>query len=242
MGKVRHVRIRRLLHVDELDAASRFEGEIWGASDPTPRPLLLVFAHHGGIVLGAYHQNDLVGLSLGFPAIDQNGHTYLHSHLLGVRPQFRGGGIGTSLKQAQRDYAKSQRLSYIGWTYDPLLAANAWFNLGVLGARVDALQANAYGRLDDQINGALPTHRFWVTWSTEGLSSLVSTEESTRMMPIPPDVGELRQKNPKAASEQADTWFAEARRWWEQGWRVQGVRRSGGVVCYDWIKQEGKRS
>lgn len=198
------MQIRKLLQPHELDAASRFEGEIWGVSDPTPRVLLLVFAHHGGLVLGAYHDGNLVGISLGFPGLDEDGRTYLHSHLLAVSPEFRGRRVGESLKRAQWDYARTNRLPYIGWTYDPLVQGNAWLNLGVLAGRVDALRDNVYGSLNDNFNGALPTHRFWVTWSTQDSTSDAPSGVEYRMMPIPQNVGELRQKNPSAAREQFD--------------------------------------
>ena len=131
--------IRRLFHINELEAANRFEAEIWGASDPTPVSLLVVFAHHGGIVLGALENERLVGLSLGFPGLDRHGTVYLHSHVLGVLPEFRRHRVGEALKRAQWEYAAERGLAYIGWTYDPLMEGNAWFNLGVLGAYVEEL-------------------------------------------------------------------------------------------------------
>jgi predicted GNAT superfamily acetyltransferase len=225
--------IRRLFHLDELEAANRFEAEIWGASDPTPVSLLVVFAHHGGIVLGAYEDERLVGLSLGFPGLDRQGTVYLHSHLLGVLPEFRRHRLGEALKRAQWDYALERGLAYIGWTYDPLMEGNAWFNLGVLGAHVEELQANVYGTLNDALNGDFPTHRFWIRWNPQQPPVVVPSE---RTMPIPRNVLAFRHDEPRAARQQADEWFNEALRWWKAGWRIVGVQRDADGVCYGWAK------
>lgn len=219
--------------MDELDEASRFEAQIWGASDPTPRSLLAVFAQHGGLVLGAFDQDRLVGLSVGIPGLDDDGASYLHSHLLAVEPDYRRRRLGEALKRAQWDYAARRGFSYVGWTYDPLIETNAWFNLGVLGARVDSLVSDAYGRLHDVFNHDLPTHRFWVIWDPAG-EPRRSVAGERREMAIPRHVMELRRDKPDEARRQSDEWFQRARRWWSAGWRVVGVDRDQSGVQYQW--------
>lgn len=230
------MQIRALRAPDELSMASRLEATIWGSSESTPGALLTVFAHRGGIVLGAFEGEDqMVGLTVGFPGVDDTRVTYLHSHLLAVLPSFRGRHIGLSLKRSQWRWAKEQGYPYLGWTYDPLLEANAWFNLGVLGARVAALQDNVYGRLNDALNRDLPTHRFWVVWETNPASQ-ESTPAAERVMPIPVDVAWLREKYADQAQHQFDRWFAEAQQWWTDGWRVAGVEKSAAGVQYRWTR------
>lgn len=230
------VEIRKLLHIDELESAMRLEAEIWGAQDPTPRSLLVVFAHHGGVVLGAFDAGQLVGVSLGFPGLDRNGQTYLHSHLLGVRPEYRSQRLGEALKRAQWRYAEEVRLPYIGWTYDPLLAPNAWFNLGVLGARVEDVLENVYGSLDDALNGTLPTHRLWVTWNA-GRAAEEPVSLDDRILPIPANVAELRAARPDVAREQADQYVHTLQDWWSAGWRISGVGRDTTGVWYRWSRK-----
>jgi len=53
-----------------------------------------------------------------------------------VRPEYRGRNIGFRLKMAQRDLALKQAIRLVTWTVDPLLAANAHFNIRKLGAVV----------------------------------------------------------------------------------------------------------
>lgn len=229
--------IRPLTTAAEMVDVHRIESETWGPQEVTPGALLTIFAHHGGLLLGAYHDDIIVGVSLGFPALDDGGTTYLHSHLLAVLPPFRGQRVGEALKRRQRAYAQSRKLPYVGWTYDPLMAPNAWFNLGVLGAHVAALHANAYGRLDDAINRGLPTHRFWVVWdAADGWHQTIPAGLPERLMPIPVEVGAGRHRHGAQAQAAYDQWFARAQDWWAQGWRIDGVIRGCGGVSYRWVK------
>lgn len=234
------VHIRRLATQQELQDATNLEAEIWGAGDPTPRSLLVVFSHHGGVVTGAYDGDRLVGVSLGFPGIDAAGVTYLHSHLLGVRPEYRRHRLGESLKRAQWQFAEEKGLPYIGWTYDPLMAPNAWFNLAVLGAEVRDVWENVYGTLDDAINGTMPTHRFWVVWNAKARPRSPQGGGEHWRMDIPSNVAALRRDNPEAARRQAEQFFQDSRRLWEGGWRIAGAGRDASGVWYDWVQEPGK--
>lgn len=222
------MQIRRLFEHQHLALASRLERTVWGASDPIPAALLSVFVHHGGLVLGAYSRDEMVGVAVAFPARDGEQVTYLHSHLLGVLPEFRGQGIGERLKRAQWDWARSEGFPYVGWTYDPLVVINAWFNLGVLGASVAGLEKNAYGSLTDALNRDRPTHRFWVQWSLSPQRPS-KTEGPVRMMSIP---------HPDNARDLSDPWFEKAQSWWQDGWRIRGVERTADGVAYRWVAQD----
>lgn len=227
--------IRRLSASDELDAASRLEAAIWGAPDPTPRSLLVVFSHHGGVVLGAYDGLDLVGVTVGFPGIDHRARTYLHSHLLGVLPPYRCHRLGEALKRAQWAFAEERQLPYIGWTYDPLMAPNAWFNLAVLGARVADVWEDVYGALQDELNYNLKTHRLWVEWNpTRPNLAVVS---SVVGLSIPAGVSLRRQQNPELASQEADRFFSQIQELWDAGLRIVGVTRDDSGVAYQWAPE-----
>lgn len=228
--------IRPLTDSTSLKEASRLEAVIWGARDPTPKALLTVFAHHGGVVLGAFDSARMVGVVVGFPAVDGRNRLYLHSHLLGVLPAYRGRHLGERLKWAEWQFAEARGFSYMGWTYDPMMAANAWFNLRVLGARVADVQENVYGPLEDGLNGGLPTHRFWVEWNPNQKRPALASGSEVRQE-IPQDVGMLRQHDLRAAERQANTFFAESRALWEAGFRVSRVERQGDGVAYVWIRE-----
>ena len=50
------------------------------------------------------------------------------------------------------------------WTFDPLVARNAWFNLAKLGARPTAYLEDFYGQMPDAINAGMPSDRLLLAW------------------------------------------------------------------------------
>ena len=106
--------------------------------------LLRALGHTGGYVAGAFSDNRMVGGSLGFLG-RHHGELVLHSHVTGILPGVRKTGLGRQMKLHQREWAAEQGLDTIIWTFDPLVRRNAWFNIGVLGARVDAYLVDFYG-------------------------------------------------------------------------------------------------
>src|SRR5207247_10858350 len=54
--------------------------------------------------------------------------------------------------------------SLVKWTYDPLQAGNAYFNIRKLGAVCNTYHRDLYGRLDDSLNRSRLTDRFEVEW------------------------------------------------------------------------------
>ncbi|MDA8193620.1 MAG: GNAT family N-acetyltransferase [Thermaerobacter sp.] len=232
------MRIEPLRELEPLNAAHRLERHIWQA-DAIPVSLLTVFAHHGGLVLGAYQDERLVGLAVAFCGRDPTGATYLHSHLTGVDPSYQGRGAGRQLKLAQREFARAQGYPYIGWTYDPLQAPNAWFNVEVLRARVVDIVENAYGLLNDGINRSAPSHRFWVRWDVEETNpGQAASPGPSWLVPIPRDITLLRKTDADGAARLADDYLQRFRRHFAQGRRITGVRRDGGELFY--VLQEGR--
>ena len=53
------------------------------------------------------------------------------------------------------------------WTFDPLVARNAWFNLGKLGAVADAFGRAFYGEMTDEINAGDRSDRLVVRWDLD---------------------------------------------------------------------------
>lgn len=159
------ITIRDLDGGEALAAAEDLQDTVW-AFDPrgiVPAHVLHVAAHHGGIVLGAYHGSDLVGFCVGFLGRHEGAVCHV-SHLLAVHPNWRGQGIGVALKRAQRDRAVGQGLDLMIWTFDPLQRRNAHLNLHVLGAQARRYHVNLYGPLNDSLNAGLPTDRLIAEW------------------------------------------------------------------------------
>ena len=60
----------------------------------------------GGHVFGAYDGRRMIGFLLRHSRHQAKGPTpYLHSHMLGVLPEYRNRGVGRSLKLRQREEA-----------------------------------------------------------------------------------------------------------------------------------------
>ncbi len=106
----------------------------------------------------------MVGFCFAIPGVKPNGQAYLHSHMLGVLPEYRNSGIGRRLKLRQRDEALARGIKLIEWTFDPLELKNAFFNIERLGAIVRRYSENQYGVTQSPLHGGLPTDRCIAEW------------------------------------------------------------------------------
>jgi predicted GNAT superfamily acetyltransferase len=162
------ISIRPLTTIAEMHRFEAAEREIWPVPEivkvyPEPE-LLLTIAHNGGLVLGAWDGDTLAGILFSFLGRAAGGPLKHCSHLLGVRPPYRGRGIGQALKWAQRAAVQAQGLPLITWTYDPLETPNARLNLHDLGGICRTYQPNLYGAMPDGLNAGLPSDRVLVEW------------------------------------------------------------------------------
>ncbi len=73
-------------------------------------------------------------------------------------------GVGYELKRHQFDWAKSNGLSAITWTFDPLVRRNCVFNLTKLGAIAYEFLPNFYGMMTDDINAGDVSDRLFAYW------------------------------------------------------------------------------
>ena len=87
----------------------------------------------------------MVGVLLRHAGHQAGPRPYLHSHMLGVLPDYRDAGIGRRLKLRQREEALARGIELIEWTFDPLELKNAFFNIERLGAIVRRYSENQYG-------------------------------------------------------------------------------------------------
>lgn len=179
--------IRLLESPEELAQVVALQSIVWPGSDLeiVPSHVLLTAAHNGGLVAGAFAGDRLAGFVFSFLGFHQTkqGRRLKHcSHMLGVHPGFRGGGIGAALKIYQRSFVLSQDLDLITWTYDPLLARNARLNIARLGAVCNTYLVNLYGDLADGLNAGLPTDRLQVDWwiGSESVTARVKDENASR--------------------------------------------------------------
>jgi predicted GNAT superfamily acetyltransferase len=156
-----------LVHSEQdARAAVGVLAEVWprvGGKEPLPPELAWVLAHSGNYVALARQGDRAVGAAVGFRGEDEHG-LLLHSHIAGVLPDYQSQGVGYLLKQHQRAWARSRSIDRVTWTFDPLVARNAYFNVVKLGARLTTYYVDFYGPMDDAINNGDETDRCLVSW------------------------------------------------------------------------------
>jgi predicted GNAT superfamily acetyltransferase len=161
--------IKVLESPEEMTSVEELQRAVWPGSetDVVPAHLMITAVHNGGIVIGAYVDDLLVGFVFGFPGIEftPDGPRPKHcSHTMGIHPDRRDSGIGFALKRAQWQMVRHQGLDHITWTYDPLLSRNAYLNIAKLGAVCNTYHRSEYGDMRDGLNAGLPSDRFQVDW------------------------------------------------------------------------------
>ncbi|MER1998187.1 MAG: GNAT family N-acetyltransferase [Lysinibacillus sp.] len=159
------VSVRELKTIDEFNEARMLEKQIWDA-DSAQLHYLVAARDHGALLLGAFYEQALIGFVYSYPAY-KDGEAYLYSHQLGIKREYRERGIGELLKLKQRDIALERGFKKCIWTFDPLLARNAYLNFTKLRAFALKYTDNYYGELEDVFNNSLPSDRFTVQWDLE---------------------------------------------------------------------------
>ncbi len=155
---------RDLHDIGACHAVVGVQEAVWGRdAEIVPASLLVASAKRGGILLGAYEGDRLVGFVWSMPAVRDSVATQW-SHMLAVRPEARGHGIGQALKRLQRDRALAVGVEIVEWTFDPLQATNAHLNITNLGCISTTYLEDAYGRMSGPLHRGTPTDRLIAEW------------------------------------------------------------------------------
>ena len=161
--------IRILESPEDMTSVEELQRAVWPGSetDVVPAHMLITAMHNGGLVIGAFVEDRIIGFVFGFPGLEfiPDGPRPKHcSHMMGIHPDHRDSGIGFALKRAQWQMVRHQGLDHITWTYDPLLSRNAYLNIAKLGAVCNTYRRSEYGEMRDELNAGLPSDRFQVDW------------------------------------------------------------------------------
>lgn len=235
------VDVRELTGIDEQSAVVRLLSEIWGRSidnPPVPPELLRAFGKAGNYISGAFAGSELVGAAIAFHSDPDR--RALHSHIAGVAPAHVGRSIGFALKLHQRGWALARGIDAIEWTFDPLVARNASFNIAKLHAMPIEYLTNFYGAMADAINGDDETDRLLVRWELRDDDVVaaasghpVAIDPAARghvAVPVPADVERLRQTD----LAEAQAWRRTVRDGLTEllgaGGRVVGFDRTAGYI------------
>ena len=97
----------RAAGLHEFADAVQLQNMIWGLDDLDMLPVrfFVVARDVGGQVLGAFDGELMFGFCVAIPGVKPGGPAYLHSHMLGVLPEYRNPGAGRMLKLGQREDA-----------------------------------------------------------------------------------------------------------------------------------------
>ena len=252
------VDVRELTQLAEFTRTVELFDEIWRPTiQPISAELLRAFSKAGNYVAGAYDGTGLVAASAGF--FSAPAEVTLHSHIAGVSGAGTAGRhIGWALKLHQRAWALDRGVAYVDWTFDPLVARNAYFNIVKLGGLPAEYLPNFYGDMADGINGDDDSDRLLLRWELaspranaacaghfqpaplEGVVGLGRddrggpvrgpTDADTVLVAVPRDVEALRLKDSGAAKE----WRIAVREvlggLLAGGARVSGFARDGWYV------------
>jgi predicted GNAT superfamily acetyltransferase len=159
------IELRPLTSVEDADRIAKVLVATWGDEQAVPREMLRALAESGNVPYGAFAGGELIGYVLGWAGVDPIEGLHLHSHMLAALPDRRHRGVGYALKLAQRAQALDQGIQVVRWTFDPLVARNAHFNLQKLGVVVDRFERSFYGEMTDALNRGDRSDRFVVRWN-----------------------------------------------------------------------------
>jgi predicted GNAT superfamily acetyltransferase len=166
--------IRECTTIEEFDRCVALQREAFGLPDLelSPRRHLIVSRQAGGWTLGAFVADRMVGFVHHLAGVRGDNEIFGYSHVMAVATDYQNKGVGARLKWAQRERALRDGRKLIKWTWDPMMARNAHFNLNRLGATVETYLDNFYGvdygadRPEDDRPG-LPSDRLSATWEID---------------------------------------------------------------------------
>jgi predicted GNAT superfamily acetyltransferase len=175
--------------------------DAWGNGAANDFDTYFAAARHGAYLGLGLLSGEPVVAAFGLLSVDPiTGRRGLHSHMTATKRSHANSGLGYAMKSHQREWARSQEIEAITWTFDPLQRRNARFNLVRLGAQVIGFYPNLYGRLSDAINEGVDTDRFEVRWpvTTSGGSAIVAGLDDV-VLPLPESIDHMRLTDPELA-------------------------------------------
>ena len=240
------IEIRECRSVGDLSQCIALQKEVFALPDLEISPVrhLIVSRQAGGFTLGAFVGELLVGFVLSVPGFSDSG-IFFYSHMAAVKGSFQGCGIGANLKWAQRETALERGVKYIKWTFQPIQARNAFFNLEKLGAIIKHYEPNFYGTdystIGDQSNNiGLDSDRLFAEWHLENervekLSKGESYKETgavAKRIEVRYDWNELVKSDPHKAVREQERIKKEFQAAFADGLICRGFERGADVSAY----------
>jgi predicted GNAT superfamily acetyltransferase len=232
--------VRKCESLEDFHGCVELQREIWGEADleVEPATMFVVAAHTGGEVLGAFDGDRLVGYTLALVGV-RDRTTYLHSHMAGVKPEYRDRGVGRMLKLFQRSEALGRGIRLIQWTFDPLEARNAHFNLNRLGAICRTYQENLYGVTTSPLHRGLATDRLLVEWHLDSARVVAAIEnlvkdpiEAPASIELPAELERWQREGSTEVGAVQARVREEFTNWFAKGYAAVALRTAPGSRAY----------
>ncbi len=232
--------IRELTAIEELKTCVELQREVFASPDLeiSPARHLIVARYAGGYTLGALDGERIVGFVLTLPMFRGRERAF-YSHMAAVDARYQNLRIGARLKWAQRERALEEGVNYIKWTFQPVQARNAHFNLERLGATVASYLPNFYGTdgesSAEQKNAhGVDSDRLFADWildspKVEALARGAVFEEPgepARAIEIPPDWNKLVVEDTPRAIREQERIKSEFQAAFAEGLIARGFERS----------------
>ena len=190
------VEVREVSSIEEYDTCIKLQREAFGLPDLeiSPRRHLIVSRMAGGWTLGAFIEGKLVGF-VHHMAAAHGEQIFGYSHMMAVAAQYQNRGVGAQLKWAQRARALAEGRDFIKWTFEPMRARNAHFNLNRLGASIREYAVNFYGT-DYGVNPAektigIDSDRIFAGWELRSPRVEALSEGRQYPLGVPDEVIEI---------------------------------------------------
>lgn len=236
------IEYRKLETMEQFREILPVQKEVWGFNDveTVPARLFLVCTRIGGHVIAAFDGDRPIGYTYSIPGFKPDTkELYLHSHMLGVLPEYRDRGIGRRLKLEQRRDALTRGVRLVEWTFDPLEVKNAYLNIEKLGVVIRRFVRNNYGVTTSKLHTGLPTDRCVADWrlDTPRTEAIVGGEPRERepveeRISIPNSIYEIRRSDTKQALAIQQEASAKFEEYLARGLVVTGFERSADSGSY----------
>ncbi len=234
------IEIRECETLEELAQCVQLQRDVFALPEIEISPVrhMVVTKHAGGFTLGAFAGEKLVGFVLSVPAF-LRGERAFYSHMTAVAQDFQSFGIGAKLKWAQAARSLDEGVKYVKWTFQPVMARNAFFNLEKLGAIVRHYEPNFYGtdystshNQDEKLG--LDSDRLFAEWDLESEKvrklekggMFGETSEIVQKIEIPNDWNGLVKSNSNKAIEEQNRLKKEFQSAFAAGLVARGFERS----------------
>jgi predicted GNAT superfamily acetyltransferase len=180
------ISVRRLSTATDYAQAIELQRLTWGRAfrEVVPEAILKISQRVGGVVAGAFAETgELLGFVYGMTGLYE-GRVIHWSHMLAVRPEARDRGLGTRLKQYQRELVRAAGVEWMYWTFDPLVARNAHRNFNGLGVTVREYVPDMYADTGSELH-AFGTDRFIVALHVDALHAQLDTPAASALVRAP---------------------------------------------------------